>query len=85
MVSASEAARRFAALVDEVRRTGESVIVTQHGRPACRIAPPPAPESTIETLIEALERGPRVDADFLDTVERITRGQPPVPPSPWDE
>jgi prevent-host-death family protein len=84
-VTASLAARRFGALLDEVRRTGESVIVTQHGRPACRIAPPPAPESTVETLLEVLERAPRVDADFLDTVERIARDQPLAPPTPWDE
>jgi len=84
-VSASDAARHFAAIVDEVRRTGESVIVTQHGRPACRIAPPPPPESTLETLIEALERGPRVDAGFLDLLETTARRQPAAPPSPWEE
>src|SRR6266481_4081962 len=84
-VPATEAARRFAALVDEVRRTGRSVLVTQHGRPVCRIAPPPAPESTVESLIEALVRGPHVDPEFLETVEAITRTQPRVPRSPWDE
>ena len=84
-VSATEAVRRFAALVDEVRRTGRSVLVTQHGRPVCRIAPPPGPESTVESLIEALIHGPRVDPEFLETVEAITRAQPRVPRSPWDE
>jgi prevent-host-death family protein len=84
-VPATEAARHFAALVDEVRRTGRSVLVTQHGRPVCRIAPPPAPESTVESLIEALGRGPGVDPEFLETVEAITRTQPRVPRSPWDE
>ena len=85
MVPATEAARRFATLVDEVRRTGRTVVVTQHGRPVCRIAPPPAPESTVESLLAALIRGPRVDAEFLETVETITRTQPRVPRSPWDE
>ena len=84
-VTATEAARRFAALVDEVRRTGRSMIVTQHGRPVCRIAPAPEPESTIDTLIEALASGPRVDSEFLETVEAITRTQPRLPRSPWDE
>jgi prevent-host-death family protein len=84
MVPATEAARRFAALVDEVRRTGRSVIVTQHGRPVCRIAPAPAPESTIDTLIDALASGPPVDVGFLDTVDAITRTQPRLPRSPWD-
>jgi prevent-host-death family protein len=84
-VPATEAARRFAALVDEVRRTGRSVLVTQHGRPVCRIAPPPPPESTVESLIEALVSGPRVDSEFLETVESITRAQPRAPRSPWDE
>lgn len=84
-VTATEAARHFAALVDEVRRTGRSVLVTQHGRPVCRIAPSPAPESTAESFIEALVHGPRVDPAFLDTVETITRTQPRVPRSPWDE
>ncbi len=84
-VSATEAARRFAALVDEVRRTGRDVVVTQHGRPVCRLGPAPAPESTVESLIEALVSGPRVDASFLETVESIARTQPRVPRSPWDE
>ena len=84
-VTATEAARRFAALVDEVRRTGRVVLVTQHGRPVCRIAPPPGPESTVESLIEALASGPRVDPDFLEAVETITRTQPRLPRSPWDE
>lgn len=84
-VPATEAARRFAALVDEVRRTGRSVLVTQHGRPVCRIAPPPTPESTVESLIEALVSGPRADPEFLDAVEAITRTQPRLPRSPWDE
>ena len=84
-VTATEAARRFAALVDEVRRTGRAVLVTQHGRPLCRIAPPPGPESTVESLIEALASGPRVDPDFLEAVETITRAQPRLPRSPWDE
>jgi len=84
-VPATEAARRFAALADEVRRTGQSVIVTQHGRPVCRIAPAPGPESTIDTLIEALSRGPRVDPEFLDTLDAIARTQARLPRSPWDE
>ncbi len=84
-VPATEAARHFAALIDEVRRTGRSVVVTQHGRPVCRIAPPPTPESTVESLIEALVSGPRVDPEFLETVEVITRAQPRLPRSPWDE
>src|SRR5439155_13709030 len=85
MVRATEAARRFAALVDEVRRTGRSVIVTHHGRPVCRIAPAPMPKSTLDTLIEALARRPRVDSEFLVAVEAITRSQPRLPRSAWDE
>src|SRR5437870_12447706 len=81
-VPATEAARRFAALVDEVRRTGRSVLVTQHGRPVSRIAPPPTPESTVESLIEALVSGPRADPEFLEVVEAITRTQPRLPRSP---
>jgi len=84
-VAATDAVRRFAVLVDEVRRTGSSVLVTQHGRPVCRIAPPPTPESTVESLIEALTSGPRVDPGFLETVETITRTQPRLPRSAWDE
>jgi len=45
----------------------------------------PAPESTVESLLAALIRGPRVDPEFLETVETITRTQPKVPRSPWDE
>jgi hypothetical protein len=54
-------------------------------RSVCRIVPPPAPESTVESLIEALVTGPRADPEFLETVEAITRAQPCLPRSPWDE
>jgi predicted aspartyl protease len=54
-------------------------------RSVCRILVPPAPESTVESLIEALGTGPRADPEFLGVVEAITRTQPCLPCSPWDE
>lgn len=38
-MTATEAARRFAALLDDVERTGESVVVERRGRPVASIGP----------------------------------------------
>ena len=39
----------------------------------------------LDSHYEALASGPRVDSEFLETVEAITRTQPRLPRSPWDE
>jgi len=34
-------------------------------------------------LVEVLRGGPHADEAFADDLDRITREQPPVEPSPW--
>ncbi|MBI4219666.1 MAG: type II toxin-antitoxin system Phd/YefM family antitoxin [Chloroflexi bacterium] len=38
-LTATEAARRFADLLDSIERDGESYLITRRGRPVARVAP----------------------------------------------
>lgn len=53
-LTATEAARRFADLLDSVERSGESCLITRHGRPVARIVP--AVKSNGRALKEILKR-----------------------------
>lgn len=41
-VTATQAARRFAELLDSVERTGETFVIERRGRPVAAISPAPA-------------------------------------------
>lgn len=55
-LSATEAARRFSQLLDEVERGGQSFTVIRRGRAVARIGP--APTATGAALFEIIERHP---------------------------
>jgi prevent-host-death family protein len=43
-ISATQFKARCLRLLDEVERTGESLVITKHGRPVARVEPPKPPE-----------------------------------------
>lgn len=65
-----EAKARLSALIHELEKTGEPVIITRHGKPVARLIPePPAPEA--ESLLKNLqhrvrEQGVRYDWDEVN-------------------
>lgn len=63
-VQASEFKAKCLALLDEVARTGQTIVVTKHGRPVAKVAPidPPAPLAGSVTVFDP-------DDDLLSTGE----------------
>ncbi len=49
-ISASEFKARCLALLDEVARTGETLVVTKRGRPVARLTPLDTPKSLIGSV-----------------------------------
>ena len=83
VVTATAAVRRFADLVEDVRRTGRAWTVTHHGRAVCAIGPAPPGSATLAMLVEALSTGPQPDAGLAAAVRRAARSQPRVEPPRW--
>ncbi|WP_188896219.1 type II toxin-antitoxin system Phd/YefM family antitoxin [Microlunatus endophyticus] len=79
-VTAREASRGFAALLDRVEHDGEEYVVVRDGREVARIVP--AGTHTLESLQDALDDVPALDLDF----ERDALGANrllTMPSDPW--
>ena len=83
-VTASEAARKFSEILNRVFYKGETFIVERSGRPICEIAPLEGEGVSTQELVEILRSGPHPDKGYLKTLEKLTRNQPSVAPSPWE-
>jgi len=83
VVTATAAVRRFADLVEDVRRTGRAWTVTHHGRAVCAIGPAQPGSATFAALVDALKAGPQPDAGLAAAVRRAARSQARVEPPRW--
>ena len=83
-ITISEATARFPDLADRVKSSGDEYVVERDGQVLCRISPAPSTAFTVADMGELLRSLEPPDSDYLDAVEKITRNQPPVEPSPWD-
>lgn len=70
-LSATEAARRFSEILDQVERGGETFTVLRHGRAVARISP--APVATGAALFELVRRHPP-DRDWVADLRSIREG-----------
>jgi antitoxin (DNA-binding transcriptional repressor) of toxin-antitoxin stability system len=83
-ISATEASRTFSEIVDRVHDGGEHFVVERGGEPVCRIEPVGAPKRcTGADLAAVFSSLPRLDPDYLDTVEKLTRRQRRPPGLRW--
>ena len=84
-VTASEAAKKFGALVDRVREERAIYIVERGGRPVAQIGPVAGGHCTLGRLAEWLSAGRRLDDEYLGDVERAASAfnVPAVPGDPW--
>ncbi len=80
-VSATEAARGFADLLDAVQHRGESFVVRRNGRIVARIEPAVGADG--RTVKELLASSPR-DAAWRDDL-RSLRASLPAEVTTWDE
>jgi prevent-host-death family protein len=83
-ITATEAARNFSEILNRVAYKGESFIVERSGRPICEIAPAEKQGISTKELVEFLRSVSYPDKGYFRTLQRITRNQPKVAPSPWD-
>jgi prevent-host-death family protein len=78
-LTATEAARKFADLLDAVERDGESFVIVRRGRPVARIEPATAGSGR---AVKALLRSGNVDDGWLDDL-RVTREAVSVEDRRW--
>jgi len=84
VVSATEAARTFSDLLNRVHYRGETFVIERSGKPIGKLAPAAPAHFTVADLSALLEQLPKLDHEYLDILEDITRNQPPVARSPWE-
>jgi prevent-host-death family protein len=67
-LTATEAARRFSEVLDEVESRGETFVVVRHGRAVARIGPASAGRGR---AVKDVLRGARRDPDWVEVVRRL--------------
>jgi len=70
-LSATDAARRFSEVLDQVERSGETFTVLRRGRAVARISP--APAATGAALLDIVRRHPP-DVDWAADLRSIREG-----------
>ncbi len=86
IISATDAARNFRAVLNEVEGHGETFRIERHGQPVAELAPigSRVRRFTGRDLVELLQSLPRLDAEFAADVADIhARGNTPVR-DPWE-
>jgi antitoxin (DNA-binding transcriptional repressor) of toxin-antitoxin stability system len=79
-ISATDAARGFAQMLDAVEHDGESFLVRRNGRAVARIEP--ATGASGRAVKELLAKAPRDDT-WLDELKAL-RARLPAEVTPWD-
>jgi len=81
-VTATEAARQFSDLINQVRYQGESFLITRNGEDIGVLSPAPR-RCTLGELFQLLQQFP-VDDSFADDLEKIQSEQQMIPlEDPW--
>jgi antitoxin (DNA-binding transcriptional repressor) of toxin-antitoxin stability system len=84
-VSATDGAKRFARIVDQVRESAATYVITRGGVPVAEIGPVKGRRFTASDFASLVESLPVTDGAFADAVRdglaRVNR--PKVPKSPW--
>jgi prevent-host-death family protein len=84
-VSATEASRGFADILDRIERGGEGYVVERRGKDVAAIVPvrrSVGRGATVADLLASLRVAPPPDARFIADVRRIRRSQG-RPRDPW--
>jgi prevent-host-death family protein len=84
-VSATEAAKNFGRIVDQVREERATYVVERGGKPAVRIVPVERERFTMSDFKDIVSRLPRSDAGYHDGVVRASaaHNKPRVRRNPW--
>ncbi len=86
VVSASEAAKNFGALVERVREARATYVVERSGVPVVEINPVVRTRTTVADLVRSLRAPERLDESYLAEVERgiALLNEPTVPAGRWE-
>lgn len=86
-ISATDAARNFADVVNRVRYRGEEFLIEKGGEPVARLGPVSLPRSagTVRDLVRLVERLGS-DPEFAKQLDEIIAqdNQPLRPENPWE-
>ena len=83
-ISLTELRRDLAAVLDRVRRRGDSFLIEEDGEAVAALEPAtPTSTATWSTLAKELHELPRPDVAFAADLEEIQRHQPEVPTDVW--
>ena len=84
-VTATDGAKRFARIVDQVRESAATYVITRGGVPVAEIGPVKGRRFTAGDFANLVESLPATDGAFADAVrDGIARvNRPKVPKSPW--
>ena len=86
VVSATEAAKNFGALVDRVRDERHSYVIERGGIPVAQIGPVSTRRFTVRDFVELLESTPHPGEEYLEAVERgiAEMNREEVPENRWE-
>ena len=86
VVTASDAAKNFGALVEQVREARATYVVERAGVPVVQITPAAAPHPTVADLVDCLRDAGRLDERYLKAVEQgiAFLNEPSIPSSRWE-
>ena len=86
VVTASDAAKNFGALVQRVREARATYVVERAGVPVVEITPAAAPRPTVADLVDCLRDAGRLDERYLKAVEQgiAFLNEPSLPPGRWE-
>jgi hypothetical protein len=85
-VTASQAAKNFGALAEQVREARAVYVVERAGVPVVQIAPVGRSYATVADFVDLVRSPDRLDEGYLREVERgiALLNQPSVPADRWD-
>lgn len=85
-ISATEAARNFRAVLNDVEDNGVTFRIERHGQPIAELAPvgKRVRRFTGRDLVEVLQELPKLDADFASDVAAIHAEGNTLVHDPWE-
>ena len=86
VISASDAAKNFGALIDRVRTERAEYVVERGGAPAVRVAPVGLRRCSLAEFVDLIRSHARADEDYLKAVEGGARklNKPAAPENRWE-
>src|SRR5438309_639846 len=85
-ISATEASRRFSAILDAFEHRRDEFVVERHRRAIAELTPARgriARGATWGDLLRLVDEGLRPDPDFAGDMARVRRSRPRLPKAPW--